>query len=225
MWIVRIALSKPYTFIVFALLLLILGTLSIIQTPKDIFPQINIPIISTVWNYTGLLPSEMAGRITSYFERVLPTTVNDIEHIESQSLLGVSVTKAFFHPHVAISVALSQVVAVSQTLLRSFPTGTLPPLILSYSASTVPVIQLVLSSTTLTEQKLFDLGNSFIRTQLAPVEGAAIPYPYGGKFPQIQVDLNHETMQAYSVTPQDVNTAIVHTKSDYSVRHRKNWAL
>ncbi len=158
MWIVRIALSRPYTFIVFALLLLILGTLAIIRTPKDIFPNINIPVVSVVWTYTGLLPSEMAGRITSPFERVLPTTVNDIEHIESQSLLGVSVTKIFFHPTVQIGIALSQVIAIAQTILRNLPQGTKPPLVLSYTASTVPVIQLVLSSNKLSEQKLFDLG-------------------------------------------------------------------
>lgn len=208
MWIVRIALSRPYTFIVFALLLLILGTLTIVRTPKDIFPNINIPVVSVVWNYTGLLPAEMSGRITSPFERALPTTVNDIEHIESQSLLGVSVIKIFFHPTVTIGIALSQVTAIAQTMLRNLPPGTLPPLVLSYNASTVPVIQLVLSSNKLSEQELNDLGNSFIRTQLAPVEGAAIPYPYGGKVRQIQVDLNPDAMQAYNVSPLDINAAL-----------------
>ncbi len=208
MWIVRIALTRPYTFVVLALLLLILGPLTILRTPKDIFPNINIPVVSVIWSYTGLLPDEMAGRITSSFERALPTTVNDIEHIESQSLIGVSVVKVFFHPAVNISFALSQVTAISQTLLRNLPPGTLPPLILSYNASTVPILQLVLSSATLSEQELNDLGNNFIRTQLAVVEGAALPYPYGGKVRQIQVDLNPQAMQAYSVSAQDVNTAI-----------------
>ena len=139
MWIVRIALMKPYTFIVLALLLLILGPLTILRTPKDIFPNINIPVVSVVWSYTGLLPEEMAGRITSNFERALTTTVNDIEHIESQSLIGVSVVKIFFHPSVKIAVALSQVTAISQTMLRNMPPGTLPPLVLSYNASTVQI--------------------------------------------------------------------------------------
>lgn len=208
MWLVRLALAKPYTFIVFALLLLVFGPLSILQTPKDIFPSINIPVVSVIWNYTGLLPKEMAGRITSIFERALPTTVNDIEHTESQSLIGISVVKIFFHPNANIAVALSQVTAVSQTLLRSLPPGTLPPLVLSYNASTVPILQLVLSSPTLSEQALNDLGNNFIRTQLAGVEGAALPYPYGGKVRQIQVDLNPQAMQAYGLSAQDVNATI-----------------
>ena len=209
MWIVRIALTKPYTFIVLALLLLILGPLAILRTPKDIFPNINIPVVSVVWSYTGLLPEEMAGRITSNFERALTTTVNDIEHIESQSLTGVSVVKVFFHSSVQIAVALSQVTAIAQTMLRNLPPGTLPPLVLSYNASTVPIIQLVLSSVQLSEQELNDLGNNFIRTQLAVVQGAALPYPYGGKIRQIQVDLNPQAMQTYGVSAADVNTAII----------------
>lgn len=208
MWMVRIALSRPYTFIVLAVLLLILGTLTILRTPKDIFPSIDIPVVSVVWNYTGLPPTEMAGRITSIFERALPTTVNDIEHIESQSLIGVSVVKIFFHPSADIAVALSQVTAVAQTILRGMPPGTLPPLILNYQASTVPVLQLALSSSTLSEQRLNDLGNNFIRTQLAGVAGAALPYPYGGKVRQIQVDLNPLAMQAHGVSAKDVNAAI-----------------
>lgn len=208
MWIVRIALSRPYTFIVLALLLLIIGPLTILRTPKDIFPNINIPVVSVVWSYTGLLPEEMAGRITTIFERALTTTVNDIEHIESQSLNGVSVTKIFFHQSANIGVALSQVTAISQTMLKNLPPGTTPPLVLSYNASTVPVIQLVLSSAKLSEQELNDLGNNFIRTQLAVVQGAALPYPYGGKVRQVQVDLNTQAMQAYNVSALDVNTAI-----------------
>ncbi len=209
MWIVRIALTRPYTFIVLALLLLILGPLTIFQTPKDIFPIINIPVVSVVWSYSGLLPDEMAGRITSTFERALTTTVNDIQHIESQSLTGVSVTKIFFYSSVKIATALSQVTSIAQTLLRNLPPGTLPPLILSYNASSVPIMQLVLSSNTLTEQELNDLGNNFIRTQLAVVQGAALPYPYGGKVRQVEVDLNPQAMQAYNVSAQDVNTAIL----------------
>jgi len=145
MWLVKIALSRPYTFIVFAMLLLILGVLSILRTPTDIFPEIKIPVVSVVWSYTGLPPDEMANRMTSIFERAVTTTVNDIEHIESQSLIGVSVTKLFFQPGTNIAVALAEVTAISQTILKTLPPGSTPPLILSYNASTVPVMQLVLS--------------------------------------------------------------------------------
>lgn len=208
MWLVWVALSRPYTFIVLALMLLIIGPLAILRTPTDIFPNINIPIVSVVWNYNGLPPDEMANRITSVFERAVTTTVNDIEHIESESLIGVSVTKLFFHQGVNIDVALSQVTAIAQTILKQLPPGTTPPLVLSYSASTVPVMQLVLSSATLPEQTLNDLGNNFIRTQLATVQGAALPFPYGGKVRQIQVDLHPKAMQTYGVSAQDINNAI-----------------
>ncbi|CEG58756.1 efflux RND transporter permease subunit [Legionella fallonii] len=209
MWIVWIALSRPYTFIVLALMLLIIGPLAIMRTPTDIFPDINIPVVSVVWNYTGLPPDEMGNRITSVFERAVTTTVNDIEHIESESLIGVSVIKLFFQPDVNVDMALSQVTAIAQTMLRNLPPGTLPPLILSYKASTVPVLQLVLSSATLPEQNLNDLGNNFIRTQLATVQGAALPYPYGGKTRQIQVDLDPQAMQTYGLSAQGVNAAIL----------------
>lgn len=208
MWIVWIALSRPYTFIVLALMLLIIGPLAIMRTPTDIFPDINIPVVSVVWNYTGLPPDEMGNRITSVFERAVTTTVNDIEHIESESLIGVSVIKLFFHSRVNIDIALSQVTAISQTVLKNLPPGTLPPLVLNYKASTVPVLQLVLSSATIPEQKLNDLGTNFLRTQLATVQGAAIPYPYGGKTRQIQVDLDLHAMQTYGVSAQEVNAAI-----------------
>jgi len=208
MWIVRIALEKPYTFVVLALLLLILGPLTILNTPKDIFPNIGIPVVSVVWGYTGLPPDEMANRITSVFERAVTTTVNDIEHIESQSLNGVSVVKLFFQPGVNIDIALSQVTGISQTLLRAMPPGTTPPLIISYNASSVPIMQLALSSTKLSEQELFDAGNNFIRTQLATVQGAALPFPYGGKVRQIQVDLDMPKMQALGVSAQEVSNAI-----------------
>ena len=208
MWIVRIALNRPYTFIVLALLLLILGPLALMRTPTDIFPNIGIPVVSVVWNYTGLSPDEMSKRITSNFERAVSTTVNDIEHIESQSLTGVSVIKLFFQPGVNVDMALSQVTAIAQTMLRNMPPGTTPPLVLSYNASTVPVIQLALSSAKLSEQELNDFGNNFIRTQLATVQGSALPYPYGGKSRQIQVDLDQHAMQAHGVSAQDVNSAI-----------------
>jgi CzcA family heavy metal efflux pump len=208
MWIVRVALNRPYTFVVLAVLILILGALSIIRTPADIFPNIGIPVVSVVWNYTGLPPDEMGNRITANFERAVSTTVYDIEHIESQSFAGVSVTKLFFQPGVNIDMAMAQVTAVSQTMLRNLPPGTLPPLILSYNASTVPVVQLALSSVKISEQELNDFGNNFIRTQLVTVQGAALPYPYGGKSRQIQVDLDPKAMQAHGISPQDVNAAI-----------------
>jgi len=208
MWIVKIALSRPYTFIVLTLLLLIIGPLAILRTPTDIFPNIGIPVVSVVWAFTGLPPDEMSTRVTANFERAVSTTVNDIEHIESQSLTGVSVTKLFFQPNANIDVALSQVTAVAQTMLKNMPPGITPPLVLSYNASTVPVIQLALSSAKLSEQELNDFGNNFIRTQLATVQGSALPYPYGGKQRQVQVDLNQEAMQAHGISPQDVNNAI-----------------
>ena len=208
MWIVRIALNRPYTFIVLSLLILILGMLTILRTPIDIFPNIGIPVVSTVWNFTGLPPDEMADRITANFERAETVTVNDIEHIESQSLPGVSVVKTFFQPNVNIDVALSQITAIAQTLLKQMPPGTTPPLILSYNASSVPILQLALSSSKLSEQKLYDLGNNFIRTQLATVQGAALPFPYGGKTRQIQVDLDEQALQAHGLSAQDVNAAL-----------------
>ncbi|KTD63049.1 cation/multidrug efflux pump [Legionella santicrucis] len=209
MWIVWIALSRPYTFIVMALMLLIIGPLAIMRTPTDIFPDINIPVVSVVWTYTGLPPDEMGDRITSVFERAVTTTVNDIEHIESQSLIGVSVVKLYFQKGVNVDIALSQVTAIAQTILRNLPPGTLPPLILSYKASTVPVLQLVLSSSTIPEQKLNDIGNNFIRTQLATVQGASLPYPYGGKIRQIMVDLDTQAMQTYGISAKEVNEAIL----------------
>ncbi|NSL18116.1 efflux RND transporter permease subunit [Tatlockia micdadei] len=208
MWLVWVALSRPYTFIVLALMLLIIGPLAILRTPTDIFPNIDIPVVSVLWTYTGMPPQDMADRLTSVFERAVTTTVNDIEHIESSSLLGVSVTKLFFHPGVKIANALSEVTAIGQTLLKMMPPGTTPPQILSYNASSVPVLQLVLSSKTLPEQDLNDLGNNFIRTQLATVQGAALPFPYGGKLRQVQVDLNLKKMQTYGVSAQDINQAI-----------------
>jgi len=208
MWLVRIALTRPYTFIVLAILLLIFGPFTILRTPTDIFPDINIPVVSVVWNYTGLSPDEMGTRIVANFERAATTTVNDIEHLESQSLNGIGVIKVFFQPSVKVDMALSQITAIAQTLLRALPPGTTPPLILSYNASTVPVMQLVLSSKRLSEQELNDLGTNFIRTQLATIQGAALPFPYGGKTRQIQVDLNQEAMQTYGISPTDITNAI-----------------
>ena len=181
MWIVRVALRRPYTFVVLALLVIGITPLTVSRTPTDIFPNINIPVISVVWNYGGLSADEMSNRITSIFERVLTTTVNDLEHVESQSLRGIAVVKIFFQPIAKIDLAMAQVTAVSQALLRQLPPGTTPPFIVTFNASTVPVLQLALSSKTLSEQQIFDLGINFLRTQLASIPGAPIPYPYGGK--------------------------------------------
>jgi multidrug efflux pump subunit AcrB len=208
MWIVRIALERPYTFVVLALLLLIFGPLTIATTPKDIFPTIGIPVVSTIWSFTGLPPKDMADRITSGYERAVTTTVNDVEHLESQSLTGIAVAKAFFQPTVNVDMAVAQITAIAQTVLRSMPAGTTPPLVVSYNASSVPIVQIALSSAQLSEQELYDIGNNFIRTQLATVQGAALPFPYGGKTRQIMVDLDQQKLQAMGLSGQDVNTAI-----------------
>src|SRR5450759_3354422 len=180
MWIVRIALKRPYTFVVLALLILMVGPLTIARTPTDIFPNIDIPVVTIVWNYGGLSAEEMSTRIVSIYERMLTTTVNDIEHIESQSLRGISVVKIFFQPTAKIELAVAQVTAVSNSATRQMPPGTQPPFILTYNASTVPVLQLALSGKQLSEQQLFDIGTNFLRVQLASVQRAQIPYPYGG---------------------------------------------
>ena len=201
---VRIALSRPYTFVVLALLLLLLGPLAALRTPTDIFPDIRIPVIGVVWQYTGLPPDQMAGRITTPFERTLTTTVNDIEHIVANSYNGFGIVKIFFQPNVDIRTANAQVTAISQTLLKQLPPGATPPLILNYNASTVPIIQVALSGEGLTEQNLADLGINQLRTPLITVPGAAIPYPYGGKQRQIQIDLNSAALQARGLSGQDV---------------------
>jgi multidrug efflux pump subunit AcrB len=208
MWIVRLALRRPYTFVVAAILLLILGPVAILRTPTDIFPNINIPVVSVIWNYGGLEPEEMSNRITYIYERVLTTTVNDIEHIESQSFNGIGITKVFFHPGVQIGNAVAQVTAISQTIVRQFPQGTTPPLVIQYNASTVPILQLALSGKGLNEQQLFDMGVNFIRTGLITVQGVAMPYPYGGKQRQIQIDLNTAQLQSKGLSPSDVVNTI-----------------
>jgi multidrug efflux pump subunit AcrB len=207
MWIVRLALRRPYTFVVLSLLLLILAPIVIGRTPTDIFPNINIPIISVIWNFSGMSPQEMAGRIVTNYERGLTTTVNDIEHIESQTLAGISVVKIFFQPSANIAAAVAQVTAISQTQVRSLPPGTTPPLVITYSASSVPILQLALSGQGLSEQQLSDFGVNFIRTQLATVQGAAIPFPYGGKTRQVQVDIDDAALQAKGLSPNDVVNA------------------
>jgi len=208
MWIVRLALSRPYTFMVFSLLLLIVGPLAILNTPVDIFPTISIPVVSIIWNYTGLSAQQLADRIVSQNERALTTTVDGIDHLESTSLNGVAVVKIFFQPKVNIATAVAQVTAISQTQLKQFPPGTTPPLILQYSASSVPVLQLGLSGQGMSEQQLNDIGLNFVRTRLASVQGASLPYPYGGKQRQVQVDLNVPALQARGLAPVDVVNAI-----------------
>ncbi|MGS1027180.1 efflux RND transporter permease subunit [Burkholderia glumae] len=206
--IVRLALVRPYTFIVLALVILLAGPLAAFRTPTDIFPDIRIPVISVVWNYAGLQPDEMSGRIITYYERALGTTVNDIQHIESQSYRSFGIVKIFFQPSVDIRTATAQVTSISQTVLKQMPPGTTPPQILNYNASTVPVLQIALTSNTLDEQKLEDYAENFIRPQLLSVPGVAIPTPYGGKAREVQIDLDPQALQAKGLSAQDVAHAL-----------------
>jgi multidrug efflux pump subunit AcrB len=206
--IVRIALSRPYTFVVLALLILLIGTFTALRMPVDIFPNINIPIIAVAFQYQGLPPDQMAGRIITPFERALTTTVNDIEHFEANSYTTFGIVKIFFHPSVNIATANAQVTAIAQSLLKQMPAGTTPPLILNYSASTVPIIQLALSGQGLTEQNLADLGLNFVRPRLITVQGAGIPWPFGGKTPQVMFDLDTAALQSRGLTGLDVAQAL-----------------
>jgi len=208
MWIVRVALRRPYTFLVLAILLVLLGTFTILRTATDIFPAIRIPIVAVIWQYAGLPPDEISNRIAATTERTAQTAITGIEHTESQSLGGTAVVKYFFQPNVNPELAVAQITAVSQALLRTFPTGTTPPFVLSYDASTVPVLQLAMSSNSLSETEIFDTSNTVIRTGLASVAGAAMPFPFGGKQRQIQVDLDPAALRAHGMSAQDVTTAI-----------------
>ena len=208
MWIVQVALKRPYTFVVLALLIALFGLRSAFLTPTDIFPNINIPVISVVWTYTGLLPNDMSGRVIYYYERTLTAQVGDIEHLESQSLDGYGVVKIFFQKNVDIAAAMAQVTAASQTVLKLLPPGITPPYVLSYNASSVPILQLALSSQKLPEMQLFDSGQNFIRPQLATVAGAAVPSPYGGKVLDVQLDLDQRAMQEHGVSAEDVVDAV-----------------
>ncbi|SPE41367.1 Acriflavin resistance protein [Candidatus Sulfopaludibacter sp. SbA3] len=208
MWIVRLALARPYTFVVLALLILILAPVIILRTPTDIFPNIDIPVIAAAFNYTGLSAEEMEERITSIYERSLTTTVNDIEHIESQSINGRAIIKVFFQPGANVNAAVAQVSAISQPILRQLPPGASPPFLLTYNASSVPILQLGLGGRGLSEQALFDYGVNFIRTRLVTIPGCAIPYPYGGKQRQIMVDINPAAMQSKGLSPADVTAAV-----------------
>lgn len=206
--VVRVALDKPYTFVVMSLLLLILGPLAALRTPTDIFPEIKIPVIAVAWQYTGLPSEQMAGRISTQFQRALTTTVNDIEHIEATSYAGIGIVKVFFQPGVNIAVANAQVTAISQVVVRQMPPGITPPLIINYNASTVPILQLALSGEGMSEQNLFDVGINSVRPPLVTIPGAAIPYPYGGKQRLVQIDLNPAALQARNLSAQDVANAL-----------------
>jgi CzcA family heavy metal efflux pump len=208
MWIVRVALDRPYTFIVLALLILIMSPVVILRTPTDIFPNIDIPVIAVGWQYTGMNPEELEGRLTSVYERILTTTVDNVEHIESTSVNGQAVVKIFLQPGASLENANAQVTAISQTILRQLPPGTLPPLIINYSASSVPILQLGLSGKGLSEQELNDIGQNFLRPQLVTVPGSVIPWPYGGKQRQVMIDLNPNLLQAKGLSPQDVLSAV-----------------
>ncbi|MGA7413393.1 MAG: efflux RND transporter permease subunit, partial [Bryobacteraceae bacterium] len=208
MWIVRLALSRPYTFVVVAMLIAILGGVSIATMAVDIFPYIDIPIVSVLWNYSGLSPEEMEKRVTTGFERSLTSNVNDIEHIESQCFNGYAVVRIYFHPNVKVDMAVAQVTATVQTSLRQMPPGMFPANVLRYDAASVPVLSLGLSSKTLHEQEIFDLGNNFIRTPLGTVQGASVSYPFGGKQRAVMVDLNLDELYAKQLSPIDVSNAL-----------------
>lgn len=208
-WLVKVALSKPYTFVVMAILIFIMGPVTYLNMSTDIFPNINIPVVSVIWTYNGMAPRGVADLITTFYERSLSSTVDNIEHIESQSLYGESVVKIFFHPGVDINGATSQVTAISQTVLKSMPPGITPPQILVFNASSVPVLSLALSSKRLLDNELFDLSNNFIRPELAQVEGAAVTSPYGGKIRQVQVDLDPKALREKGLTPNDVSQALL----------------
>ena len=208
MWLVRMALRRPYTFVVMAMLIVALGALTIAQMPTDIFPDIDIPVISVIWNFPGLTPEDMEKRIVNNYERFLTTAVNDIEHIESQSLTGISVVKIYFQPGAKIEAATAQVTAVSQTAVRAMPPGPTPPFIIRYSASNVPILQIALESGSLSEQQLFDYGVNFIRADVATIRGTQLPWPYGGKQRQIMIDIDPQRLYAWGLSPRDVNAAL-----------------
>jgi CzcA family heavy metal efflux pump len=208
-WLVKVALDRPYTFIVMALMILIFGPLAAIRTPTDIFPNIGIPVIGVAFSYAGLSPDDMSARIMTPYERILSTTVNDVEHVESQSMPGIGIAKIYFQPNVDIRLATAQVTSVSQTAIRQMPAGSQPPLILNYSASTVPVLQMAFSSASLSEQQVLDLSQNFARPRLTTVQGAAVPYSYGGKFRAVQIDLDPSAMQARGLSATDVQNAFV----------------
>jgi multidrug efflux pump subunit AcrB len=209
MWLVRMALKRPYTFVVMSMLIVIVGVLTVSRMPTDIFPDVDIPVISVIFNFAGLAPEEMEKRVVNNYERFLTTVVNDIEHVESQSLTGISVVKIFFQPGAKIEAATAQVTAASQAAIRAMPPGMVPPLVIRYSASNVPILQVALESASLSEQQLFDYGVNFIRADIATIQGVQIPYPYGGKQRLIMIDIDPQRLFAWGLSPRDVNNAIV----------------
>src|SRR5437660_5353733 len=208
MWIVRLALRRMYTFVVAALLIAVLGAVSIYRMSTDMFPNIDIPVVSVVWQYSGMPADEIETRIVLINERVLTASVNDIEHIESQSLNGVGVIRIYFHQNAKIEAAVAQVTATSQAILKIMPPGINPPYIVQYSATSVPIVQIAVSSDTLTEEQLYDYASNFIIQRLGTVQGARVPQPWGGKWPQVMVDLEPGELYGRGLSPQDINTAI-----------------
>src|SRR5882724_8265005 len=208
MWIVRLALRRPYTFIVMALLIAILGGISIVTMPTDIFPYINIPVVGVIWSYNGMSPDDMAKRVLTLSERAMTTTVSDIEHIESTAYNGVGLIRVYLQPGASVDLAISQIVAINQTILRTMPPGIFPPNVVQYDASSVPILQLGLSGNTLNEQQLFDYGNNFIRTRLSTVQGIAVPLPYGGKVRSVMVDLDPDALYGKGLSATDVSNAL-----------------
>src|SRR5882757_8309026 len=208
MWLIRIALQRPYTFVVMAMVIALGGGMAIRKTPTDIFPNIDIPVVSVIWNYGGLPPVEMEKRIVSNFERFLTTIVSDIDHIETQALTGISVTKIFLQEGANVDQAIAQTTAIAQTAVRSMPPGAIPPLIMRYSATSVPIMMLAMESDTLSEQQLFDYGVNFVRSEIATIPGAQIPYPYGGKQRFIMVDIDPQRLHANDLSPRDIQDAL-----------------
>src|ERR1700677_85841 len=208
MWIVRLALRRTYTFVVMALLIGAVSLVSVNKMSTDIFPEVNVPVVSVVWQYTGMPADEVEQRIILINERVLTTSVNDIEHIESQSLFGVGVIRIYFYPHAKIEAAVAQVTATSQAILKVMPPGINPPYIVQYSATSVPIVQIAVSSESMTEQEIYDYASNLIIQRLATVQGARVPHPWGGKWPQLMIDLDPDQLYARGLSPQDVQTAI-----------------
>src|SRR5688572_10072741 len=208
MWLIRTALRRPYTFVVMALLIAIGGGYSIKKTPTDIFPNIDIPVVSVIWNYGGLSPDDMEKRIVSNFERFLTTIEPDIDHIESQSLTGIAVIKIYLHPGANVTQTIAQTTAIAQSAVRQMPPGAVPPLIMRYSATSVPIMQIAMESDSLSEQQLFDYGVNYIRSELTQVPGSQIPWPFGGKQRQIMVDIDPARLHGVGMSPRDVLTAL-----------------
>ena len=208
MWIVRLALRRPYTFVVMAILIAIFGAISVLTMPTDIFPYINIPVVGVIWTYQGMSPDDMAKRVLTVSERAMTTTVNDIEHIESTAYNGVGLIRVYLQPGTSVDLAVAQVTAVSQTLLRTLPPGIFPPLVVQYDASSVPILQLGLNSDTLTEQQLYDYGQNFVRTRLSTVPGISVPLPYGGKVRTVMVDLDPDALYGKGLSATDISNAL-----------------